>query len=291
MTSASQCMTCGNPLQPGADRCERCGTAVQPSVDLRQQSSSVSVGTTVCPSCKHQNEPAARFCEECGTQLREIAGGPVGAGAGQPARPQVGQSEDPWATGPGYDRPLRTEEMCPRCQSHRNPSDTVCAHCGLPFGQQANFAGVPPAVARKGNPAGFWIRFLAAIIDGIIVSLIALGITIGFAFASNGQDQFANSYNWIQALTGLIYAPLFLSSRATTPGKSVFNVYVFDEFGNKPSLIRAFVRELSKYISGLILLIGYIMAAFRQDKRALHDLIAGTYPTEGRPEVAEHFQR
>jgi uncharacterized RDD family membrane protein YckC len=51
---------------------------------------------------------------------------------------------------------------------------------------------------------------------------------------------------------------------------------VTDEQGQRISILRALGRELSKIISALILLIGYIMVAFTDRKRGLHDMIAGT---------------
>jgi uncharacterized RDD family membrane protein YckC len=41
-------------------------------------------------------------------------------------------------------------------------------------------------------------------------------------------------------------------------------------------LVKATIRYFSKYISAIILFIGYIMAAFTEKKQALHDIIAGT---------------
>ncbi len=288
-----RCRTCGEPLKPGASKCERCGTPVSAASPAAHSHADASGGEAQCPSCKHVNESSARFCERCGTQLRDAAA--AGAGArnvpAQQSAPSY-QSEDPWATGPGYDRPLRPDEMCPRCGSHRNPTDSVCTSCGLPFGQQANYAGIPPAVAEKGTPAGVLFRFIAAIVDGFIVGLGSLLITWIYATATSTSGEFANSYQTVQFVFGLLYAPLFLASRGTTPGKTLFNIYVFDDEGQKPNLLRAFVRELSKYVSALALMIGYIMAAFRQDRRALHDLIAGTYPTEVRPVVrSDQYQQ
>lgn len=78
----------------------------------------------------------------------------------------------------------------------------------------------------------------------------------------------------------LLYNVTFLSIFGTTPAKKLFKIYILDATGTRPlNPVRALGRELGKYLSAIILLIGYIMAAFRTDKRALHDLIGGTYPT------------
>jgi uncharacterized RDD family membrane protein YckC len=56
----------------------------------------------------------------------------------------------------------------------------------------------------------------------------------------------------------------------------VLGLKVTDVNDGKLDFIKALVRNLSKIISGMILLIGYIMAGFTEKKQALHDMIAGT---------------
>jgi uncharacterized RDD family membrane protein YckC len=66
------------------------------------------------------------------------------------------------------------------------------------------------------------------------------------------------------------------SSKQATLGKMVFGMRVTDLAGNRISFARATGRHFAKYISAMILLVGYIMAGFTQNKQALHDMIAGT---------------
>jgi uncharacterized RDD family membrane protein YckC len=132
------------------------------------------------------------------------------------------------------------------------------------------------------------VRLVALIIDSIIVSVIGTvafmvfgesfweGVVIG-----ETPDQTAEiTVNLWPTLFTFLYSVLFLSIWSTTPGKRILNIYVLDAQGRKRlGPIRAVGRTLATFLSGIILLIGYIMVAFRRDKRALHDLIAGTYPT------------
>lgn len=303
MTSHARCATCSRQLDPDAKFCGNCGAAVQAAESQVPEPTTSSASAAECPSCKHVNPPSARFCEKCGTQLQSIsrtdAGAQIGVGDlrghSRASTPGTGTglgtgssaSEDPWATGPGYQQPLRDDEMCPRCGSHRNADESVCATCGLPFGQQANADGIPSSVALRGDPAGFWIRLVAIIIDGIIINVVLgiIGGFLGFNSLTGGglEDYSAGAQTLIQSVFLVIqvgYGTVLLAYYGTTPGKRLFNIYILDANGNKGIGIgRALGRELSKFVSFLILLIGYIMAAFRSDKRALHDLMAGTYPT------------
>ena len=66
------------------------------------------------------------------------------------------------------------------------------------------------------------------------------------------------------------------SANQATVGKMALGIQVTDLQGNRISFGRALGRTLAKILSGLILLIGYIMAAFTEKKQGLHDMIAGT---------------
>jgi uncharacterized RDD family membrane protein YckC len=66
------------------------------------------------------------------------------------------------------------------------------------------------------------------------------------------------------------------SVKQATLGKMAMGLKVTDEQGNRISFARATGRHFAKIISGMILLIGYIMAGFTARKQALHDMIAGT---------------
>ncbi|MDA1298140.1 MAG: RDD family protein [Chloroflexi bacterium] len=281
MTSQARCARCYEPLREGARFCPKCGNSVEQPSQIAQQSRSNRGSGVECPSCRHRNPVMASYCASCGAQLPDLAAGSAAPVSG--SRSDV----DPWATGPGYDRSLSVYRTCPRCHSIRNQHESVCTTCGLPFGRQDNYDGVPAAVAMVGEPAGFWARFVAVIVDGIILTIVfyiigsALGVNLfDTSEPAAGETDPTAVLQLLQFVFSSLYGAIFLSLFGTTPGKKLFNIYVLDGRGNrKLNFFQALGRELSKLISTIILLIGYIMAAFRSDKRALHDLIAGTYPT------------
>ena len=59
-------------------------------------------------------------------------------------------------------------------------------------------------------------------------------------------------------------------------GKKALGIIVTDISGQRISFGRATGRYFAKQLSTIILLIGYIMAAFTEKKQALHDMMAGT---------------
>jgi uncharacterized RDD family membrane protein YckC len=74
----------------------------------------------------------------------------------------------------------------------------------------------------------------------------------------------------------LYYALLESSFKQATLGKMALGLKVTDMEGKRISFGQATGRYFAKILSGLILCIGYLMAAFTEKKQALHDIIVGT---------------
>jgi uncharacterized RDD family membrane protein YckC len=83
-----------------------------------------------------------------------------------------------------------------------------------------------------------------------------------------------------------IVASYFVFSESScwqaTIGKKLLGIKVGDSEGERIPVGRAFLRLFGKWISGQILLIGYLMAFFTKNKQALHDFLAGTFVFEKR---------
>lgn len=150
------------------------------------------------------------------------------------------------------------------------------------------------------NYAGFWLRFVAVIIDGIIlgaVQFIAVMPVLGLMgigvvdnmenFDSSDQAEAMSMMASMMAMAGvaqvvfiviqtLYYSLMESSNYQASIGKMVLGLKVTDINGNKLDFSKALVRNLCKIISSMILLIGYLMAAFTEKKQALHDMIANT---------------
>jgi len=139
--------------------------------------------------------------------------------------------------------------------------------------------------------AGFWKRFVAYLLDQIIISIVAIFIIIPF-FAMIGFSFFSSDFEVSEELVFTIitayfsfiilavaaewlYFALMESMKGATIGKMALGIIVTDLQGNRISFGRATGRYFGKIISSLTLCIGYIMAGFTQRKQALHDMIAG----------------
>lgn len=131
------------------------------------------------------------------------------------------------------------------------------------------YAGVEQAFTGAATRyAGFWKRFLAYLIDVIILGIVG-------AILTSQMDEGVSST--VTTILGWLYfAGMESSSRQATLGKSVLGIYVTDLNGNQISFLRATGRYFAKFLSAFILLIGFIMAGFTARKQALHDMIAST---------------
>jgi uncharacterized RDD family membrane protein YckC len=160
-------------------------------------------------------------------------------------------------------------------------------------------AGVGAIVyATNVTYAGFWLRFVAYIIDSVVVSVAMMVLLVplfflmgGAAFLGSFSRELGNQPNPFAigafvslvlvigglALLGhwLYFAYLESGEKQATWGKQALGLYVTDLSGNRVSFARASGRFFAKLITGLIPLgIGYIMAGITERKQALHDMIA-----------------
>jgi uncharacterized RDD family membrane protein YckC len=133
------------------------------------------------------------------------------------------------------------------------------------------------------NYAGFWIRFVAYFIDSIVLGIvqIILAFLFGTLFGTGGNSGVRQVAASIINVLVLVIAWFYFayqesSSKQATLGKQAMGIVVTDFNGQPISFSRATFRYFSKILSGVILLIGFIMAAFTEKKQALHDIIAGT---------------
>lgn len=140
-----------------------------------------------------------------------------------------------------------------------------------------------PGGGGGGEYAGFWLRFVASIIDSIIFGCL-LGLPLGVLQGVFMGGATSESAIIISSLIGnavsivlntVIFAAFECSAWQGTPGKKILRIRVTDLDGDRISFLRAAGRNLAKIPSGMILMIGFIMAGFTEKKQALHDMMAG----------------
>ncbi|MDQ6774357.1 MAG: RDD family protein, partial [Candidatus Dormibacteraeota bacterium] len=124
----------------------------------------------------------------------------------------------------------------------------------------------------------FVSRFVAYVLDGVVLLIISLIATVvaslAVRFSTFGQGLFLGVF--LVVVGWIYYAVCESSSLQATLGKAAMGVVVTDTAGRRISFGRATLRYWSRVLLSGILLIGYLLALFTPQKRALHDYIAGT---------------
>lgn len=134
--------------------------------------------------------------------------------------------------------------------------------------------------------AGFWVRFGAWLADAVIVAIFLLicRITMAGLFSLISASPFSGNvlfeYTWkdiILYLAGAVYYVLCIWLAGTTAGKRLFRIRVVSVAEEGMTFTDALYREtVGKYLSGVLLCLGFIIAGFDREKRALHDILCDT---------------
>ena len=201
----------------------------------------------------------------------------------------------------------RPEQVsCPACGLVQAKSE-ICVGCGVNYtnyrsqkrktSQAATGADESehdPARRRstaadytpKSRPkAGFWIRVVATLLDSVLLCIVQFILTliitlvIGLMGIAAGEDPAVSFIIWLFGTTiSLGYAVFFIGYCGQTPGKMALRIKVVCTDGSQLTYGRAAKREvLGKFVSSILLGIGYLMVAFDNQKQGLHDKIANTY--------------
>jgi len=130
--------------------------------------------------------------------------------------------------------------------------------------------------------AGFWKRFAAAFIDGIITMIGGgvIGVIFGIIMVAGGTDD-PDVIEGLANVLGIFLGWLYYSVMESSPtqgtlGKMALGIKVTDLEGNRVEFGKATGRHFGKLVSGILLGLGFVMAAFTQKKQALHDMMANT---------------
>ena len=193
---------------------------------------------------------------------------------------------------------------CPACGLVQDKAEN-CGGCGVVYAkfrarQEAN--GTGPVDPLHGNlaelrrmasapavfhqpKAGFWIRSVAYLLDSVLLGAVQLtlslliGLIVGMLGLTAEGDPSTNVVLWLFGATlSLSYGVFFTGYCGQTPGKMALRIKVIRCDGSPVRYGRAALREVpGKFISGILLGIGYLMVAFDSQKQGLHDKMADTY--------------
>jgi len=174
-------------------------------------------------------------------------------------------------------------KIFPASETIRHGNVNVCAECKPIFLQKlAEGARIETGSL---NLAGIGTRFAAVFIDGILLFVVNMvvnvigGLSMGQAVGVEPKTAALAAQLVLMAINiaiGLSYETVMIGKYGATLGKMACKIKVVTADGGKVSYARSLGRYFAKMLSGMICAIGYIMAFFDKEKRALHDHICNT---------------
>jgi uncharacterized RDD family membrane protein YckC len=233
--------------------------------------------------------------------LRDMAAELQLAPVAAPAPPLIIQDAEPEEERPLTGRAVftaRDPSYAQHAPAHASQAEAVAAAAqatyspARPLGESASpyaapsaevYGAVQPVTDGYVVYAGFWKRVAASVIDGFVIGIpIAIILAIFGGLFGGGFGGLQDPFNPGETvasyvLTALVFAWFHSSAGLmATPGKLAIGIKVVRTDGEKISFLRGFGRYWAYLLSGLILCIGLIMAAFTERKQGLHDLMCDT---------------
>jgi predicted Zn finger-like uncharacterized protein len=193
--------------------------------------------------------------------------------------------------------------VCPRCKEPFVLSEAMAPEAGvankLPVSPpEPDFSPVavapevivapPPMTSATSLPkAGFWIRVIASLIDSLLAGMVQVVFTLILGLTAStlagemdpqGEAAISMLTTLFSIMFGCVYYIFFTGYCGQTPGKMALRIKVIRTSGADIGYGRAFLREVpGKFLSGILLCIGYLMVVFDDQKQGLHDRVADTY--------------
>ncbi len=237
-----RCGHCGKTALVGDRFCRGCGR------DLAAEKK-----TSICTQCGNEVRLPADFCGRCG-------------------KPLTGREKAPlFSTRPNRPSDLEVELV-------KGGSDEVPAAAPAVVSPRPRPRPAGASETKGGEAAGFGIRFLAFLVDDMILGIpLLLGGLASMTFAPGPSTSLAGTALSLYSLFCFFYYVYFWGARGATPGKSLLGLTVVTYSGETPiGYGRALLRFVGYGASFLLLGLGFLLIAFSPDRRALHDRIAGT---------------
>ncbi len=275
---AARCPGCGGEVKAGQAFCMNCGTGLtvtqtaSPSVSPPQPKTPPPIvpagprptggsapmqqiaSAARCPGCGGEMKAGQAFCMNCGTRMPVMGtSAPPVSGAGQP---YAAQNQPPY---------------------YQAPAAAAATYGSQPYPA----AGSQPYPGRVLKGSGVGIRFLATLLDGIIMSIV-MGVFMGGMLASQAsQMAYTGTIDYgmyvIPTIIGLAYFILMEGLVGGTVGKLACGLRVVTKNGEKCGIGKSVIRNLMRIVDGFFgYLVGAICVWVSADNQRLGDMVAGT---------------
>jgi len=149
--------------------------------------------------------------------------------------------------------------------------------------ESANWQPPTPGISANFNSplqsekkAGFWMRFIAHICDGLNSLLVILPFQIlNSILMGNNQKTLASLTSVVGGAATIFVLAKWIGERGGSPLRVKTGVLVLDENdGAYIGIKRALIRILMSYVSQIVLLLGYLWMLWDANNQTWHDKVA-----------------
>lgn len=159
----------------------------------------------------------------------------------------------------------------------------ICAACKPTYVQKMR-EGLATGAVPAFRYAGFWIRLPAAVIDGILMIAVSTAIDVAtgatFLQSIGVRESDWGTRDWVLLAVDLVldttYQVVLVTRYGGTVGKLLCGIRVITADGRRLTYAHSLARALAQYVSLLPCGLGFVLAAFDSQKRALHDMICNS---------------
>ncbi|MHB9024354.1 MAG: RDD family protein [Armatimonadota bacterium] len=216
----------------------------------------------VCPDCGENNSDQAVTCTACGRLLRQDSSTSISMPASETPRPRKAVVD------------YLSGTVAPDSNSTGEP-ETSASHT------TDSVQPIPRQIYENvaDHHAGFFLRFIAMIVDVVILGILAVLIAV-----LTRQTHFITQVTWQMPVSWYAYALAIMLLYGTvmessgfqgTLGKMALGLVVTDLFSQRVSFGTALLRNLGKILLGIMCIFAYLAIDFTEKKQGLHDLITG----------------
>ncbi|MFS8200798.1 RDD family protein [Streptomyces sp. CWNU-52B] len=195
---------------------------------------------------------------------------------GQPQNPQQGygypqQGQQP---PPGYGYPQAPQGVPPQ-QGYGYPQQPGQQYPGYPDPSQQMYGGMPP-YAHWGQ------RFLATLVDGLVLLVAYLPAVIGAAIGTDSAAAIFGLITFVAIIGVAIWMLVQEGRTGQTIGKKALGIRLLREIDGRPLGVgMAFVRRLAHFLDSVACYIGWLWPLWDAKKQTFADKVCSSVVVKG----------
>jgi len=200
--------------------------------------------------------------------------GPPNDPYGQPQNPQQGYGHPQQGQPPGYGYPQAPQGVPPQ-QGYGYPQQPGQQYPGYADPQQQMYGGMPPY-------AHWGLRFLATLVDGLVLMVAYLPAVIGAAIGGDSASAIFGLITIVAVIGVIIWMLIQEGKTGQTIGKKALGIRLLREIDGRPLGVgMAFVRRLAHFLDSMACYLGWLWPLWDSKKQTFADKVCSSVVVKG----------